>query len=169
MILSAGESHARPQATHGGRLAEADRRAAVERHLRFGWWGLLFFLCMGAVLEALHGFKLGFYLDVSSSTRRHLWTLAHAHGALLSLVHLGFVATLSAVSLPATFRLRLVSLCLIGGSWLVPGGFFLGGVSPYGGDPGLGILLVPIGAAQLALAVAMLAWAITRQGASRVD
>ena len=29
---------------------------------------------------------------------------------------------------------------------LLPGGFFLGGLVIYSGDPGLGILLVPLGA-----------------------
>ena len=51
-------------------------------HLRFGWWSLLVFMTLGLMLEALHAFKMGVYLDVSSETRRLLWTLAHAHGAL---------------------------------------------------------------------------------------
>ena len=33
-------------------------------HLRVGWWALLLFLSAGIALEALHGFKAGFYLDV---------------------------------------------------------------------------------------------------------
>ena len=57
----------------------------TRRHLRFGWWSLLGFLCLGFMLELLHGFKAGFYLDVSNETRRLMWTLAHAHGALLGL------------------------------------------------------------------------------------
>ena len=40
---------------------------------------------------------------------------------------------------------------------LMPVGFFLGGVWIYGGDPGLGVLLVPIGAAALFVAVALTA------------
>jgi hypothetical protein len=35
----------------------------------------------------------------------------------------------------------------------MPLGFFLGGLKFYGGDPGLGIVLVPIGAALLLLGV----------------
>ena len=59
----------------------------VERHLRLGWWGLLLFLSMGGALELLHALKVGFYLDVSNETRRMLWTLSHAHGTLLAMLH----------------------------------------------------------------------------------
>jgi hypothetical protein len=38
-------------------------------------------------------------------------------------------------------------------SLLIPGGFFLGGVVIYAGDPGLGIVLVPVGALLLFTAV----------------
>jgi hypothetical protein len=42
-----------------------------------------------------------------------------------------------------------VSHSLSAATVLLPSGFFLGGVVTYGGDPGLGILLVPVGAAFL--------------------
>ena len=67
--------------------------AAVDytrRHLRFGWWSLLVFLTLGFTLELLHGFKVGMYLDASNETRRLMWTLAHAHGSLLGLIHVLF-------------------------------------------------------------------------------
>ena len=35
---------------------------------------------LGLVLETLHGFKIGAYLDVSNETRRLMWRLAHVHG-----------------------------------------------------------------------------------------
>jgi hypothetical protein len=123
------------------------------RHLRFGWWTLLLFLSLGVVLEALHGFKVGAYLDVSNATRRHMWTLAHAHGTLLSLIHVAFALTLRALSLPADGWRQIASPCLLGASVLLPGGFFLGGAIVYGGDPFLGVLLVPVGAGLLAIAV----------------
>ena len=66
----------------------------VRFHLRFGWWSLLAFLTLGVALEALHGFKVGFYLDIDNEVRRLTWTLAHAHGALLGLVHVALAATL---------------------------------------------------------------------------
>ena len=123
------------------------------RHLRFGWWSLLVFLTLGLVLETLHGFKVGFYLDVDNSTRRLMWTLAHAHGALLGLVHVVFGLSLRLAAESAPARLALVSRALVGATVLLPGGFFLGGVTFYGGDPGVGVALVPVGAVLLLLAV----------------
>jgi hypothetical protein len=41
----------------------------------------------------------------------------------------------------------------MGASVLLPGGFFLGGLFLYRTDPGLGIVLVPIGAVLLFIAV----------------
>jgi hypothetical protein len=52
---------------------------------------------------------------------------------------------------------RSISWSLIGASILLPGGFFLGGVGFYGGDPGLDILTVPVGAALLVIAVCLIA------------
>jgi hypothetical protein len=132
----------------------------ARRHLRIGWWSLLLFLSMGVVLEALHGFKLGFYLDVSSSTRRHMWTLCHAHGTLLSLVHIAFAASLVWLPHARESSLRLSSGCLTASTVLLPAGFFLGGLWIYAGDPGLGIALVPLGALALFVAVFLTARAV---------
>ena len=127
--------------------------AFARRHLRFGWWSLLVFLSLGFVLELLHGFKVGMYLDVSNETRRLMWRLAHAHGGLLGLIHVAFGVCLRVAPELASQRLPTTSACLVGASVLLPGGFFLGGVAFYGGDPGLGILAVPAGAALLAIAI----------------
>src|SRR5690606_35659373 len=67
----------------------------VRRHLLWGWCGLLIFLTLGVVLEAFHAFKEPLYLHVESETRRFLWRLSHAHGALLSLLQIGAAWTLS--------------------------------------------------------------------------
>ena len=120
------------------------------------------FLLLGATLETLHGFKVGFYLDVSNETRRLMWTLAHAHGALLGLVNVA--AGLSLHALPALAedtRMSLVSTTLIAAAVLLPAGFLAGGVSFYSGDPGMGIALVPVGAACLAIAVFLMARAVS--------
>jgi len=61
----------------------SDASKLTSRHLLWGWWGLLVFLSLGIILEALHGFKVGAYLDVGNETRRLMWTLAHAHGTML--------------------------------------------------------------------------------------
>jgi hypothetical protein len=132
------------------------------RHLRLGWWMLLFFLSLGIVLEALHGFKVGWYLDVANETRRHLWTLAHAHGTLLGLVHIAFAATL-AMHATGPGRWRPASICLRAAAVLLPGGFFLGGFGMEAGDPGLGILLVPAGAVALFCGVVLVVAALARR------
>jgi len=113
--------------------------------LRFGWWSLAIFGLLGLVLETLHGFKVGAYLDVSNETRRLMWTLAHAHGTLLGLIHLGFAFTLRHIDVEGS-ALRSSSSALIGASLLLPAGFFLAGIRFYAGDPGVGVALVPIGA-----------------------
>ena len=129
----------------------------VARHLRFGWWSLLVFATLGLGLELLHGFKAGFYLDVSNATRRLMWTLAHAHGVLLAILHVLYALALRSIPALGGTRRRLISSSLVAASVLLPGGFFLGGISFYAGDPGLGVLLVPPGAALLLLAVGLIA------------
>lgn len=131
--------------------------AVAGLHERFGWWSLFVFVALGFVLETLHGFKAGFYLDVSNETRRHMWTLAHAHGTLLSVVNIVFGLCQRTLGL----ELALASRCLLGATVLLPGGFLLGGVVIYGGDPGLGIVGVPIGALLLLAAVFMTARSVS--------
>lgn len=133
---------------------QLDRDAkCVLRHLRVGWWSLLVFLSLGIALEALHGLKLGFYLDTENSTRRLMWTLAHAHGTLLSLVHIAFAVTLRALPRESVRMQRVASPLLVAACLTLPVGFFLGGLWIHGGDPGLGILLVPLGAGLFFVAV----------------
>lgn len=131
----------------------------IRRHLSVGWWSLLVFLTLGIILEALHAFKAGSYLSVANETRRLMWTLAHAHGALLGLVHLAFASAIRFLPRwPAKSR-GLASALLTGATILMPAGFFLGGVNPKAGDPGLGIILLPIGAGMLLVAVLLSALA----------
>jgi hypothetical protein len=135
-----------PQSSHPAPAATA------RRHFQIGWWSLFFFSSLGLLLETLHGFKLGFYLDLANETRRHMWTLAHAHGTLLALVNLGLGATLHLLCTGQERWIDPASRCLMGATLLLPGGFFLGGVVIYAGDPGLGVLLVPVGALLLLVA-----------------
>ncbi len=123
------------------------------RHLRIGWWALLIFAALGLVLESLQGFKVAAYLDVSNETRRLMWRLAHAHGALLGAINILFALTLGALPSPAFPGAHRISTALIAATILLPGGFLLGGVVFYSGDPGVGVLLVPIGAVLLLLAL----------------
>jgi hypothetical protein len=127
----------------------------ADRNLRFGWWSLLVFLSLGAALETLHGFKIGWYVDVGNETRRLMFTLAHAHGTLLALVNIAAGLTGRNVD---RFSLRpSVSFALIWAAILLPAGFFLGGIVIYDGDPGLGVWLVPIGALLLFYSVTRVA------------
>jgi hypothetical protein len=123
-----------------------------------GWWMLLGFLTLGIVLEAMHGFKIRWYLDMANSTRRMMWTLAHAHGVLLALVNIAFSVTVAALDGWNGRARRIASPCLLGAGIALPGGFFLGGLVIHAGDPGVGICLVPLGAAMLFVAVALTAW-----------
>ena len=137
----------------------------VRRHLGVGWWSLLVFLTLGLALEALHGFKLGVYLDVANETRRLMWTLAHAHGVLLGLVHIAFAATLHIRGEALSRGSRWASVALVASTFLMPAGFFAGGVVVHEGDPSLGVLLVPVGA--LALFVGVLQVALGGRGDGR--
>jgi hypothetical protein len=137
-------------------------KALCLRHLQFAWWSLLCFVILGITLEAFHGFKTSWYLGKNAEIRRLLWTLAHAHGALLSLVHAAFAFTYFAMPVQLTRRQRLASALLMAASVLLPGGFFLGGTFVYEGDPGLGIWLVPPGAFCLFLGVFLTAIDVVR-------
>ena len=133
----------------------------VDRNLRFGWWSLLVFLSLGGVLETLHGFKIGWYVDVGNETRRLMFTLAHSHGTLLALVNIAAGLT---VRILDRFALgSSVSFALIWAAILLPGGFFLGGIVIYDGDPGLGVWLVPVGAALLFYSITRIAIDLSRR------
>ncbi len=112
--------------------------------LRFGWTAVAGFLALGLALEVCHLFKAPFYVD--ATLRRELWTLAHAHGALLGLTTVVFGLTAERC-LPDLGARRTASWLLRAGALLVPLGFFLGGVGNAEGDPSPSILVVPLGAA----------------------
>jgi hypothetical protein len=132
------------------------RRQIARRHFSIGWMALLVFLSMGAFLETLHGFKIGFYLDPNAKLRREMWTLAHAHGTLLALVQFAFAAGLMHFGIWTEGRLKLASFFLIDAAVLIPLGFFLGGLFPTESDPWIGIYLVPLGALLLFIAVTLI-------------
>ncbi len=134
-----------------------DPGVLARRHLRFGWWSLLFFVILGLALEALHGFKLVSYLGAKNETRRLMWTLAHAHGTLLGLLNVLFALTVRQLPEWAARERGMASGGLRGATVLMPAGFFLGGVHFYAGDPGVGVVLVPVGAVLLILAVFLIA------------
>ena len=143
----------------------------MQRHIRFGWWSLLTFVALGILLESLLAYKVTWYLGEDyENIRRLMWRLAHAHGTLLSLVHLLFAMTVHL--LPATISqrgARFASPCFIGASFLLPGGFFLGGIFTFEqhADPGMGIFLVPVGALLMVVAVLLTALGVTKASGSQ--
>jgi hypothetical protein len=139
------------------------RAAYARRHQQFGWWSLFAFATLGLGLEFLHGFKVQAYLSVSNETRRLMWTLAHAHGVLLALINIVVGLSLDAGRLPIR-GVAQTSFALIAASVLLPVGFFAGGLAFYEGDPGVGIVIVPIGAVLLLIALFTLA-----RGAGHAD
>jgi hypothetical protein len=122
------------------------------RHLRLGWWTLFVFATLGLVLESLQGFKIAAYLDVANDTRRTMWRLAHTHGTALGAINVLFALTLRSSATAAAAAPR-ISIALIAATVLLPLGFFIGGVVFYAGDPGIGVLLVPLGGVLLLLAL----------------
>ena len=146
------------------KAAAADDKQLIRAHLRNGWGGLLFFVLLGITLEALHAWKSAAYLGVGNETRRLMWTLAHAHGVGLALLQLGFASTLGLVFAAAiSGRLRLASRLLNWANVLIPFGFLLGGAATYEADPGLGVLLVPVGALLLVVAIASVVLELSRK------
>ena len=123
-------------------------------------------LCLGAALEVMHAFKVQWYLAEASETRRLLWTLAHAHGTLLALVNIAFGVTLPMLGGFGGAARTLASRLLYAATLLLPTGFFLGGTFIRDGDPGLGVLLVPLGALFLLVSVGFIAVAASRRDAS---
>jgi hypothetical protein len=140
--------------------SELDRLA--RRHLRLGWYALLGFLTLGVALEALHGFKIGFYLDAGNEARRLSLRLAHAHGALLGVVHVVYGLTLGSRFAPDWRSASRASPCLSAALVLLPGGFLLGGLFVRGGDPGPLVMLVPVGAGLLFAGVLLVARGLSK-------
>ena len=150
-------SKKKSQSTAVSNTEQESAASCAQKHFRIGWWALLLFLTLGIVLESLHGFKVGWFLDVGTEMRRLMWRLAHAHGALLGLVHIAFGSTVLWADAWSSGRRAAASYCLIAGSILLPAGFFLGGLFIYDGDPGLGALLIPPGALALLISVSLTA------------
>ncbi|MEX0715014.1 MAG: hypothetical protein WD066_00425 [Planctomycetaceae bacterium] len=140
--------------------ADASRvTALVRRHLAIGWWGLLVFLTLGIVIEALHGFKVRWYSDVGMELRQAMMRLTHAHGGMLAIVHLLFAGTLTWMPHLPPRSMTVASRCLTIALLLIPGGFCLGGFfllrteSGVEAEPGVGVFLVPIGAVFLVVGI----------------
>ena len=130
------------------------RKRLVRRHLILGWGSLVVFVLLGVALETMHAYKVPGYLDADQETRRLMFRLAHAHGALLALLQVALSWTFT--QLPErteTSAAGFLSWTSTGALVLLPVGFFVAGLSAEGGDPGIGIVLVPVGAVFLLLSL----------------
>jgi hypothetical protein len=112
--------------------------------IRQGWISLAAWIVFGLLIEGLIGFRSPVLLD--DSTRRDMFRLAHAHGTLLNLV---LIAAAICARLDLIRFGRVTSLGLRAAVVLLPGGFLLGGIWHFKDDPGVAILLVPVGAVLL--------------------
>jgi hypothetical protein len=157
----AGDTSAADSSAESARDA---RQRCCSLHLSTGWWTLLLFLTLGFVLEVLHGFRSGWYLNVDVETRRLMLRLAHAHGTLLAVLNLVFAGTIVCSPNWHGPSQALASRCLLASTIMLPAGFILGGLFLYGSDPGWGIVLVPAGAVLLFVSVLTTAQAVRRSG-----
>lgn len=118
----------------------------VDRHQRFGWGLLALAATSGLVLETLLGVRVAWLIDVDVEIRRTMFRLAHAHGALLGVIHIVFAVSLGNGRLAGLRAPGRTSAALLVGGIAIPLGFLGGGLWPHGSDPGLMVLLVPLGA-----------------------
>jgi len=109
-----------------------------------GWISLAIWVVFGLLVEGLIGFRRPALLD--DSVRREMFRLAHAHGTLLNLVLIG-AAICARLDLIRVGRLTLLGLCTA--VVLLPLGFLFGGLWHFKDDPGVAIVLVPMGAVLL--------------------
>ena len=126
--------------------------------VRQGWVSLAVWIAFGILVEGLIGFRTPALLD--DPIRHDMFRLAHAHGTLLNLalIAAGICARLELLRLATT-----AALALRGAVVLLPVGFLIGGIWHFKSDPGLGVLLVPVGAVLLLASALQLAWASARR------
>lgn len=129
------------------------RQYTSRLHFAVGWVGLFVAVLGGVAIDAMLGLKIGLYLDVENETRRQMWRLAHAHAAGVSLIHVALGAYLATSSAPLSLAIRVASKLSTVALLALPAGFALGGAQLYGGEPGLGIFLTPVGGFALAVAI----------------
>jgi hypothetical protein len=126
--------------------------------IRQGWISIAAWIAFGILIEGLIGYRIPALLD--DPVRREMFRLAHAHGTLLNLVLIAaaICARLELVSLGSSVVLGLRTAVV-----LLPAGFFLGGLWHFKDDPGLGILLVPIGALLLLVTALHIGWSVAKR------
>jgi len=127
-----------------------------QRSQRFGWTSLLLWAGLGLVLESAHGLKLSSYLD--DEMVRLLLRLAHSHGVGLALVVLVYGSSGVPLLASRSDGGRPIGTLLRLGALILPLGFLLSVLGHTDTDPGLGILLSPLGAMLLLAGLGRMAW-----------
>lgn len=126
--------------------------------IRQAWISLALWIAFGILLEGFNAFRSPAFLD--DAVRREMFRLAHAHGTLLNLVLLAaaICARLDMIRLgPKTSAGMRAAVVLL------PAGFFFGGLWHFKDEPGLGILLVPIGAVLLLVSALYISLTLPRR------
>jgi hypothetical protein len=126
--------------------------------IRQGWISLALWIAFGILIEGFSGFRSPAYLD--DAVRREMFRLAHAHGTLLNLVLLGaaICARLDLIRLGP-----MTSLGLGVAAVLLPAGFLFAGLWHFKDEPGLAILLVPVGAVLLLVTAVYISLTLPRR------
>ena len=126
--------------------------------IRQGWISLALWIAFGILLEGFNAFRSPALLD--DAVRRDMFRLAHAHGTLLNLVLLvaAICARLDLIRLG-----RMTSLGLCSAVVLLPAGFLFAGLWHFKDEPGLAILLVPVGAVLLLAAAIHISLTLPRR------
>lgn len=130
--------------------------------IRQGWISLSGWIVFGILIEGFIGFRSPYLMD--DLVRREMFRLAHAHGTLLNLV---LIAAAICCRLGMIQIGPLTSLGLRLAVLFLPLGFLLGGAWHFRDDPGLGIILVPVGAVLLLVTSLVIALAAGREETGR--
>lgn len=119
-------------------------------------------MAFGLLFEGLIGYRSPAYLN--DPIRRELFRLAHAHGAILSLLLLiaDQYLTSRGIAIP---RLAMLSLRI--GAVIMPFGFLLGGIWHTETDPHFSIILSPIGGVMLIFGIVAIAFASLQKRARK--
>ena len=94
--------------------------------------------------------KTSGYMD--NPLRQNFFRAGHAHAGVIVILSLLCQVLADAATLPA-WLLWIARIAVPLAAILIPAGFFLGGVSHSEGDPSPGVLLVPVGALLLFVAI----------------
>ncbi len=126
--------------------------------MRQAWISLAVWIAFGILLEGFSAFRSTVLLD--DYVRRDMFRLAHSHGTLLNIVLItaAICARLDLIRLSRSSSISLRTSVVV-----LPLGFFLAGIWLFKDEPGLAILLVPVGAVLLLVAAIQISLTLPRR------